>query len=263
MGEYNTEHVVGAIKSGAKACVSKSIDLDSLLLTVNQVMHDELPISYHLLEPKVADYILKEQEGSIKRTAETGNSYIRLIQSEQMILKRIRDGISPVALTAALGISKEILREYLDEIVEKLVKTEYYNETPEQRYISNLISRNASETSAERYEKPGDEIPDSYTAGKKSQIPDNLPRNYDVRSDKEETERKKINKQSTVPDESVKDISEVIELARKAGRLTGIYKLNQYIMSINESLVTEIDHRRRILHRTKKAIETEIALARD
>jgi len=263
MDEYSTEHVVGAIKSGAKACFSKSIDLDSLILTIKQVIHDELPISHLLLEPKVADYILKEQEGSIKSTTETDNSYFRLVQSEQMILKRIRDDISSIDLTASLGISKEILREYLEEIVEKLVKTEYYNETPEQRYISHLVSRNNKETPAEQYEKSGDEIPISYAAGSISGEPGNFPRNSVLQPVKEETNGKRVSKQSAEFDKQENDISEVIELARKAGRLTGIYNLNQYIMSINESLVKEIDHRRRILRRTKKAIEAEIALGKD
>jgi DNA-binding NarL/FixJ family response regulator len=263
MDEYSTKHVVEAIKSGAKACVGKSIDLDSLVLTVNQVIHDEMPISHHLLEPKVADYILKEYEGLTKITPEASKPYIRLVQSEQMILKRIRDDIAPVDPPNSLGISREVLREYLDEIVEKLVKIEYFNETPEQTYISNLVSRNFSDTSAERYDNPDEKNVDLYTAGSKSVIPEDVPQNSDAWPVKEESQIKNINKQSVEFDEPVKDISEVVELARKAGRLTSMQVLNQYIVQVNESLITEIEHRRRVLHRTKKAIESEIASVQD
>ncbi|MBN2077088.1 MAG: response regulator transcription factor [Dehalococcoidales bacterium] len=260
MDEYRTEYVVGALKSGAKACFGKSIHLDSLIQTINRVIHDELPISHFLLRPDVADFIIKEYEVSNKLTEETDRAHIRLVKSEQMILDKISENIPLADLISSLGISREILVEYLDEIVEKLVKTEYFNETPEQRYISHIISRNIGETPGEQYEKSGDQSYDFHTEGIEPSIPENSPPDIGLRLNREE---KEIYQQSTGINEPVKDISEIIELARKAGRLSSIHVFNQHIMAITEGLMTEIDRRRRILRRIKKAIEFELEFAKD
>jgi hypothetical protein len=61
----------------------------------------------------------------------------------------------------------------------------------------------------------------------------------------------------------VKEISEVVELAKAAGRLSSIHEFNQYIMSMTEGLMTEIDRRRRILRRIKKAIAFELEFTKD
>ncbi|UCC17117.1 MAG: response regulator transcription factor [Dehalococcoidales bacterium] len=236
MDEYNTELVVGAMKSGAKTCVSKSIDLDSLLLTVSRVIHDELPISHYLLKPGVADRILKEYEESTQTTKKADRSEIKLVQSEEMILTMIRDDTSLINLTSRLGVSEEIIIDYLDEIAEKLVKIEHYNENLEQKYIKNLITRSTGVTAS----------------GKKG-----------IRFDTEGREKESIAVQSAELGEPGKDFSEAIELARKAGRLSSIQAFNQMIITITEELMTEIDRRRRILRRIRKSIEFELEFVKD
>jgi DNA-binding NarL/FixJ family response regulator len=263
MDEYHTEHVVGAMKSGAKACFSKSINLDDLIQIVNRVVHHDLPISYFLLKPEVADFILEENEVSTLVAGQTDRARIGLVKSEQMILDKIRGNISTSELISGLGISREVLIEYLDEIVEKLVKTEYYNETPEQIYINNLITRHFGRTAGEINKHPGDRGLNIHTGEVGSIIADNFSQNTGVRLDVKERESEGINKQAAEPDEPVKDITEVIELARKAGRLSSIHELNQYIMNITEGLLTEIDRRRRVLRRIEKAIELELEFVKN
>ncbi|HEY95762.1 MAG TPA: response regulator transcription factor [Dehalococcoidia bacterium] len=262
MDEYHTEHVIRAMKSGAKACVSKSIDLDSLLIIISQVIHDELPIGHYLLKPKVAEYILKENEVSNQITDEIGKPRIKLVQSEEMILTKIRDDISLTDLATRFGVSEEIITDYLDEIAEKLLKIEHYNETLEQKYISNLISRKIGITAGEQNKELSSQKRVFHRGENEIRIPDEVLRQVDVWSGLEE-ETKQIYKQSPELNEPVKDISEVIELARKAGRLSSIQDFNQFIMSITEGLMTEIDRKRRILRRIKKAIEVETALVKD
>lgn len=258
MDDYSTEHVVGAMKSGAKTCVSKSIDLDGLIQTINQVIHDELPIGHYLLKPKVADLILKEYEVSNRVTEETDKVRIRLVKTEQMILNKIRENIPPAKLTNSLGITREILSEYLDEIAEKLVKVEYYNETPGQKYICNLISRHLSETTSEKIKQSGDPSFTIQTGEVKSNTSGSFPPNTGARFDGKARESESVNKQTAEFNEPVKDISEIVELARTAGRLSSIHEFNQYVMSITEGLMTEIDRRRRILRRIRKAIAFEL-----
>lgn len=258
MDEYRTEHVVGSMKSGAKTCFSKSINLEGLIQVVNQVIHDELPIGHYLLKPNVAGYILKEYEVSNQMFGLGDKSHISLIQSEKFILSKIRDDISLSNLATDLGISEEIIADYLDEIAEKMVKIEYYNETTGERYISDLVSRHIDETVSLRDEISGSREGTVYSGEYESHVPDDLPKIDNARYDEKEGENIKEKKQSAEPDEAAKDISEVVELARKAGRLSTVQDVNQYIMSITEDLMIEIDRRRRMLRRLKKAIEFEI-----
>ena len=234
MDEYNTEHVVGAMKSGAKACINKSINLGNLIQTINQVIHDELPIGHYLLKPNVANFVLKEYEVSNQRTEETDRANIRLVKSEQMILNRIRENNSLTELTDSLGISREILSEYLDEIVEKMVKVEYYNATPGQIYISNLISKHLNGITSEKNMRPDDRGVNIQTGEVESNISDSFSPNTRVWFEEKERESENINQQIIELNEPVEDISEVVELARTAGRLSSIHEFNQYIMSTTE-----------------------------
>jgi DNA-binding NarL/FixJ family response regulator len=263
MDDYNTKYIVEAMKSGAKVCINKSINLDDLIHTISQVIHDELPIGHYLLSPKVADFVLKEYEVSNQMTEKNDRAHIRLVKSEQMILNRIRENISLTDLPTRLGISREILNEYLDEIAEKLVRVEYYNETPGQRYISNLISKRLGETTVEQDNQPGDRILNYQTGEIESYIPDNLTPIDSPWYDEKERRNYVTKKQSTEINEPVNDMTGIIELARKAGRLSSIHEFNRYIMSITEGLMMEIDRRRRNLRRLKKAIEFETAIVRN
>jgi DNA-binding NarL/FixJ family response regulator len=258
MDGYNAEHVIGAMKSGAKICVSKSIDLDGLIQTINQVIHDELPIGYYLLKPGIADFILKEYEVSNQVTEKTDRTRIRLVKSEEMILTMIRDNFSLADLANHLGVSEEVITEYLDEIAEKLVRIEYYNETPGQRYISNLISKHLSETTGEKSKQPEDRSFTTQPEAVKPHTSDSFSSNTGAQFNANES----INKQTAKLNEPVKDISEVVELARTAGRLSSIHEFNQYIMSMTEGLMTEIDRKRRILRRIRKAIAFELEYAK-
>ena len=258
MDEYRTGDVVGAMKSGAKTCFNKAINLDVFVQTVNRVIHDELPIGHFLLKPKVADFILTEYDVSDQVTEKTDRAGIRLLKSEQMILNRIRENPPLSELINNLGISREVLSEYLDEIAEKLVKIEYYNETPEQRYTSNLISRHLGVMTNRQAEKPGDRSYDVHADWIESGLVDNSVPDIDSRFDAGEREERRISHQSAEINEPVEEISEALELARKAGRLSSIHELNQYIMSITEDLMTEIDRRRRVLRRIRNAIAFEL-----
>ena len=258
MDEYRTGDVVGAMKSGAKTCFNKAINLDVFVQTVNRVIHDELPIGHFLLKPKVADFILTEYDVSDQVTEKTDRAGIRLLKSEQMILNRIRENPPLSELINNLGISREVLSEYLDEIAEKLVKIEYYNETPEQRYTSNLISRHLGVMTNRQAEKPGDRSYDVHADWIESGLVDNSVPDIDSRFDAGEREERRISHQSAEINEPAKEILEALELARKAGRLSSIHELNQHIMSITEDLMTEIDRRRRVLRRIRNAIAFEL-----
>ena len=262
MDEYRTGDVVGAMKSGAKACFNKAITLDVFVQTVNRVINDELPIGHFLLKPEVADFILKEYDVPNHATEKTDKAHIGLVKSEKMILHKISESTSLTDLISSLGISREILIEYLDEIAEKLVKIEYYNETPEQKYISHIISRKLGETSSEQNEKPIDRSFEVHKEKIETGLFDNSIPDIDARFDVGESEKSKISRQSNGINEPVKDISEALELARKAGRLSSIHELNQHIMSITEDLMTEIDRRRRTLRRIRKAITFELEFAK-
>jgi DNA-binding NarL/FixJ family response regulator len=263
MDEYSTEHVVGAMKSGVKACINKSIDLDGLIQTIKQVIRDELPVGHYLLKPKVADFILKEYDVSDQVTEKTDKASIRLVKSEEMILNWIRENTSLTDLVNSLGVSEEIITDYLDEIAEKLVKVEYYNETPGQRYIGNLVSKHLNGTTGEKNERPGDRSAAVQTGEVKSNTSGSFSPYTGTRFDGKERASESINKQTAGLNESVKEISEVVELAKAAGRLSSIHEFNQYIMSMTEGLMTEIDRRRRILRKIRKAIAFELEFTKD
>ena len=258
MDEYNTEHVISAMKSGAKTCISKSIDLDSLIRTINRVIQDELPIGHYLLKPGVADFILREYDVSDQVTEKTDKASIRLVKSEEMILNWIRDNTSLTDLVNRLGVSEEIITDYLDEIAEKLVKVEYYNETPGQKYISNLITKHLSETTGEKSKQPEDRSFTIQPEEVKPNTSDSFPSNTGAQFNTSVS----FNKQTVELNKPVKDISEVVELARTAGRLSSIHEFNQYIMNVTEGLMTEIDRKRRILRRIRKAIAFELEYAK-
>ena len=261
MDEYRTEYVIGAIKSGAKACVGKSIDLDSLLKILHQVIDDVLPISNLLKKPEVADAILHEYELSAQNKEENDEAHIGLVKSEQAILKGIRNDASMSDVTASLNISEEILTEYLNEIVEKLVKIEYYKENPEQRYISNLISKSTGKAPSRQYSITHDLGSRFHTGTVESNVSDELPSDIRVRSAVEKIENTNVFKQPSELKEPESEKSENIDLARKPKEPSNVYELNQNIMNITEDLLSEIDHRRQILRRIKKAIEFELEVA--
>ncbi len=261
MDENRTKYVIGAIKSGAKACVSKSIDLDSLLEILHLVIDDVLPISNLLKKPEIADAILHEYELSTQNKKENDEVHIGLVKAEQTILKGIRNDASISDVMASLHISEEILTEYLNEIVEKLVRIEYYNETPEQRYINNLISRSAGQASSGTYPITHDLGSRFHTGTIESNVPDELASDIVIRSAVEKIERTNVTKQSSELKESEMEKSENSDLVRKEKEPLDVYELNRNIMNITEDLLSEIDHRRQILRRIKKAIEFELELA--
>jgi two-component system nitrate/nitrite response regulator NarL len=241
MDNQNTENLLAAIKSGAKACLSNIADQNVLKNTLKKVIQGKILISQYLLEPEISTIILEE----IRATKTISNGISELLANlshiEEEILIKISDGTLVKDITTSLNISEEEFASYLESIVQKLVDIETHKRRPKPD-----IEDDSSDDLQEELIQESLEIPTEIEG-------DTRPVEGAEKEENLETEKFDI---------SVKEILKMVQLAREAERLSAFEEVNGEMKHILESLNDEIDRRQRSLRRVQNAIEEELDFAK-
>jgi DNA-binding NarL/FixJ family response regulator len=243
MDNQNTENLLAAIKSGAKACLSDIADQNVLKNTLKKVIQGKILISQYLLEPSIATSILNEIRASKTISGGIQELLANLSHIEEMILVKISEGTLIKDITSSLDITEEEFASYLESIVQKLVDIETHKRKPEPEVMNDSSS------------VEGEELVDE-ARGLSAETEGNTE--Y-VEKRKERGEEKPDNEKFDI---SVKEILKMVQLAREAERLSTFEEVNGEMQHILESLNDEIERRQRSLRRVQNAIEEELKFAK-
>ena len=236
MDNQNTENLLAAIKSGAKACLSNIADQNVLKNTLKKVIQGKIMISQYLLEPGISSSVLDEIRTSKTMSSGHQDFLSNISHIEEIILVKISDGILVKDITGSLNITEDEFASHLESIVQKLVDIEIHKRKPK----ANIIS-------------------DSIDTQQEDIITQSQERTTDATKDWEQFGERGIRNQDTEKfDVSVKEIMKMVHLAREAERLSAFEEMNEEMKHILESLNDEIDRRQRSLRRVQNAIEEEL-----
>lgn len=242
MDNQNTENLLAAIKSGAKACLSNIADQNVLKNTLKKVIQGKILISQYLLEPEIATAILNEIRAAKSISGGIQELLANLSYIEEEILVKISDGTLVKDITSSLNITEEEFASHLESIVQKLVDIETHKRRPKPEIIDDSTEEFQEEVIQESQE---------------------VPVNVEVDTEPiEEAERREENQETDKFDISVKEILKMVQLAREAERLSAFEEVNGEMKHILESLNDEIDRRQRSLRRVQNAIEEELEFAK-
>ena len=246
MDNQNTENLLAAIKSGAKACLSNIADQNVLKNTLTKVLQGRILISQYLLEPDISNSILQEIRASKTVSGGVQELLATISHIEEVILVKISDGTLIKDITSSLSITEEEFAGHLESIVQKLVDIEAHRRRPEPAITEESSDGNREEeiqqlleVSAETEDagEPVDLASEVQAVGKET--------------GEAQTDIEKL-------DISVKEILKMVQLAREAERLSTYEEVNGEMRHILESLNDEIDRRQRSLRRVQNAIEEEL-----
>jgi len=244
MDNQNTENLLAAIKSGAKACLSNIADQNVLKNTLKKVIQGKILISQFLLEPDISTSILNEIRASKTISGGIQELLANISHIEEVILVKISDGILVKDITSSLNITEEEFASYLESIVQKLVDIEAHKRKPEPDIIGDSSYENREELIKESQEVSTETEGDTKQVG-------------------EGRERREEDKDTENFDISVKEILKMVQLAREAERLSTFEEVNGEMKHILESLNDEIERRQRSLRRVQNAIEEELEFGKN
>src|SRR4030042_3887558 len=243
MDNQNTENLLAAIKSGAKACLSNIADQNVLKNTLKKVIQGKILVSQYLLEPNIATSILNEIRASKIISGGVRELLANISHIEEVILVKIGDGTLVKDITSSISITEEEFASYLESIVQKLVDIEAHKRKPRPDSIGD--------SSDEKREEIIQESQRVTTEGEGD-------RKHVVGG----TERREEDKDTEKFDISAKEILKMVQLAREADRLSTYEEVNEEMKHILEALNDEIDRRQRSLRRVQNAIEEELEFAK-
>ena len=114
--------LLGIIKTGAVACLDKSIAVRELAKTIREVSRNEYPVNDGLLaEPKVAGHVLRQFQSIRSNNGKTmGNIVVPITSRETQILNYIADGNSNKQIAFILQISEQTIKNHVSNILRKL-----------------------------------------------------------------------------------------------------------------------------------------------
>ena len=143
MDAENEEQLYAALKSGARACLTKEVDPDELMGIVRKVSQGIYPISEVLLRPGIALRVIDEFETSSLISKEVNNLLAHLSPRESEILRLIAERNSSEQVAQNLNIGEETIRHHLDQIMTKLVSNEHNQEVIEaaQSHLPSMMPR--------------------------------------------------------------------------------------------------------------------------
>ena len=243
MDNQNTENLLAAIKSGAKACLSNIADQNVLKNTLKKVIQGRILISQYLLEPEISTIVLSEIRATKTINGGIHDLLANLSHIEEVILIKISDGTLVKDITSSLNITEEEFASYLESIVQKLVDIEAHKRRPKPDIADDSPDEFQEELLQESKEIPPGVEGDTRPA--------------------EEVKRREEGYQETEKfDISVKELLKMVQLAREAERLSAFEEVNGEMKHILESLNDEIDRRQRSLRRVQNAIEEELDFAK-
>jgi DNA-binding NarL/FixJ family response regulator len=246
MDNQNTENLLAAIKSGAKACLSNIADQNVLKNTLKKVLQGRILISQYLLEPDISTSILQEIRASKTVSGGVHELLAAISHIEEVILVKISDGTLVKDITKSLNITEEEFAGHLESIVRKLVDIETQKRRPEPAVTE--------ESTYDDHEEETQELQEALLEPEGDGEPLDLASR--IQTEGKETGEKKTDIEKL--DISVKEILKMVQLAREAERLSTYEEVNGEMRHILESLNDEIDRRQRSLRRVQNAIEEEL-----
>lgn len=115
------EQIYSALKSGARACLSRDTQPDELLESVKKIAQGEYPITQEILRADIARRIIIEFEDLPQQTESGAYLPARLLPFERQILQHIAGGKSVGEIVQELNITEDIIRQRLYIIRGKLL----------------------------------------------------------------------------------------------------------------------------------------------
>lgn len=244
MDNQNTENLLAAIKSGAKACLSNIADQNVLKNTLRKVIQGKILISQYLLEPDISTSILNDIRASETVSGGIEELLANISHTEEVILVKISEGTLVKDITSSLNITEEEFASYLESIVQKLVDIEVQKRKPKPDITDDVSDEERNEMIQESREVPAGTGVDT----------ERVAEGTERREEKHDTEKFDV---------SVKEILKMVQLAREAERLSAYEEVNGEMKHILESLNDEIDRRQRSLRRVQNAIEEELEFGKN
>ncbi|MFQ5997030.1 MAG: response regulator [Dehalococcoidales bacterium] len=121
MDSDNEEQLLGAMKSGASACLTKDVDPEVVVNTVRKAAQGSKPVSEAFLRPEIASRVLAEFEAYSSIGEKVAKLLARLTPREIEILRHIAEGSSKEQVAEKLGISEGVISHKLEAILQKMV----------------------------------------------------------------------------------------------------------------------------------------------
>jgi DNA-binding NarL/FixJ family response regulator len=121
MNEKEAEKVLGAIRSGASACLSRDAEPDQLLDLIRAISRGGLPAADELLEPGLASIVLSDFNGATALNEQMENMLATLSPKEARVLSDIAAGGEIEQVAGCLNTDEETVRHVLRSIIAKLV----------------------------------------------------------------------------------------------------------------------------------------------
>ncbi len=263
MDNQNTQNILSAIKSGAKACLSNIADQNILKNTIKKVIQGKILISQYLLEPDISTSILNEFRALNTIYGRSLDLPATLSPIEEVILVKISDGTLIKDITSSLNISEEEFASLLESIVQKLVDVETYKRRPKSDIKHQPSYKKPEETIKERQEMktPTEDLVTS--AGSISEKAEQLFPEEEISYFEGKMKRVTANRETEKFDISEKEILKMVQLAREAERLSAFEEVNGEMRNILETLNDEIERRQRSLRRVYNAIEEELEFGKN
>ncbi|MFC1911988.1 response regulator [Chloroflexota bacterium] len=125
MDSDNEEQLFLAMKKGAKACLTKAVDPEVMVATIQKIAQGVLPISEVLLKPEIASRTIDEFETLSSIGEPLAGLLPHLTSRETEILRHIANGDSKEQVAGTLEISEETINHQLEAIVLKLVANDH------------------------------------------------------------------------------------------------------------------------------------------
>jgi len=138
----NEEHIFSALKSGASAYLTKSVDPEYLIDIIRAVAQGSKPIVEALLTQGLASRVLVEFEGLATLSEELNNLLAHLSPEETGILSSITAGNDLEQVATKLEINEDTIRRNLRSILNKLIANNQSRAVVEatQRSLPCLVS---------------------------------------------------------------------------------------------------------------------------
>ncbi len=120
------DHLMEALRSGAKGYLIKNLSVSQLLIALRSVMRGEAAISPAMMS-RVLEEIAKPRAGSLSKDADGGNSVDRatsphtlLTSRELEVLQALAQGESNKQIAARLFISENTVKNHVHNLLDKL-----------------------------------------------------------------------------------------------------------------------------------------------
>lgn len=121
----NDEYLFQAMKSGARACLTKEADPTELIDTIRAVAQGRQPIAETMARPEIASRTLAEFEQFAMMSEKVDNLLPTLTQGETDLLRRIAQRTAIEQVARGLNIGRDDMGQYFGRILVKLVTNDH------------------------------------------------------------------------------------------------------------------------------------------